>query len=757
MSRRPSLPSIRARPAAGRCCSTTPADVRGDGPAGAHGSTYPAARLRGARPGRDLGSRNWPSPPMGDGRHGAPSRADVVAIGLDEPTRDDGPVGPPTRWPGRLAPAIVWQDRRTADVCDGLRKGGSRPARATQDRAWSSTPYFSATKLQWLLDAAGARCPRPLADRGELAFGTVDSWLTVEPDRRPRSLPPTGPMPAERCCSTFTPADRWDEELLDLSSGSNAVGAARGSLVSSEALRRDGPAPVRPPAARSPAMAGDQQAALFGQACFDRGPVPRTRTAPAASLLMHTGTEPVGSAPPTVDHRRAAAERGHDLRHWRGASSPAGPSCSGSATGWGSSRPPPTSSRWPRQRAGRRRRLPGAGLRRPRRARTGTPYARGTIVGLTRGTTAAHLARAALDGIAFQVADVIDAMRLDTGLPIRELRVDGFATANDLLMQTQADLLQVPVIRPEVTETTALGAAYLAGLAVGFWSGVDELRANWRVGKTFEPAMSAAEATHLTFTVGRGGAAVQALGAGPANSIGRPRVIGVKRVRCPATSRQRVTAAASSADALADDWPRPGRCPRPRRWRSGSRTPRRSRTGPVGNPIGRSSTAPRRRRRPPALASGAATPPPRRQRRRGHRERQPRRHRPSDGRGRRRRLVVPQASCVVRRQPERAPAIRGAARGSGSCPPRPPLTPPETGCRARPTRPRTTVPPVGGARSGPVRSGPASSCRLELEHGHLRPAPVEHPLAVAQAAVDVQMSALDGVVTVREVPEPLGG
>ena len=124
------------------------------------------------------------------------------------------------------------------------------------------------------------------------------------------------------------------------------------------------------------------------------------------------------------------------------------------------------------------------------------PHARGTITGITRGTTAAHFARAALEGIAFQVADVLDVMRLDSGIPIRELRVDGGAAANNLLLQFQADLLRVPIVRPTVTETTALGAAYLAGLAVGYWDGLDEVRANWQVDRTFEPAMSADEAAH---------------------------------------------------------------------------------------------------------------------------------------------------------------------------------------------------------------------------------------------------------------------
>ena len=406
---------------------------------------------------------------------------DVVAIGIANQRETAVLWDRATARP--VCPAIVWQDRRTAGFCDALRAAGhgllvQRKAGLVIDA------YFSASKLRWMLDHVPG--VRGRADRGELAFGTVDSWLLWNlTGGRTHATDATN---ASRTMLYDIHVGHWDDELLTLFDIPRSVlpEVDSSSEVYGETTLFGRPIPIA-------AMAGDQQAALFGQTCFDRG-LAKNTYGTGCFLLMNVGREPVEAKHQlltTIAWQRAGATEyategsvfvGGAVVQWLrdglGIVKSADDVEALAAT------------------------VPDSGgvYLVPAFAGLGAPhwdqYARGTIVGLTRGTTAAHLARAALEGIAFQVADVLDVMRTDAGVPIRELRVDGGAAANNLLLQFQADLLGVPVVRPVVTETTALGAAYLAGLAVGFWRDIDEVRANWQVDRTFEPALSADEVAY---------------------------------------------------------------------------------------------------------------------------------------------------------------------------------------------------------------------------------------------------------------------
>jgi glycerol kinase len=329
---------------------------------------------------------------------------------------------------------------------------------------------------------------RDRAERGELAFGTVDSWLLWQ--LTGGRLHVTDATNASRTLMYDIHAGRWDDELLELlripRSVLPEVKSSSEVYGESDAGMFGKPIPIA-------GIGGDQQAALFGQTCFDRG-LAKNTYGTGCFLLMNVGKEAI-----TSEHQlltTVAWQRGNAVDY----------ALEGSIFVGGAV------VQWLRDGLGiiksandieaLAESVPDAGgvYLVPAFAGLGAPYwdqyARGTITGITRGTTAAHFARAALEGIAFQVADVLDVMRTDSGIPIRELRVDGGAAANNLLLQFQADLLQVPVVRPQVTETTALGAAYLAGLAVGYWKSVDDVRANWQVDRTFEPQMAPAEAEH---------------------------------------------------------------------------------------------------------------------------------------------------------------------------------------------------------------------------------------------------------------------
>ena len=382
-----------------------------------------------------------------------------------------------------IAPAIVWQDRRTADTCDALRADG-KAKRIADSTGLELDAYFSATKLKWLLEhVPGAR---ERARQGHLAFGTVDSWLVYK--LTGRHVTDVGN--AARTMLFNIHLMRWDQDLLELFdipasllpqvvSSSEEVGTTRAALFGA-------PIPVA-------GIAGDQQAATFGQACFTPGMAKNTYGT-GCFMLMHLGEHPVAS------HNRLLTTVG-----WRvdGATEylmEGGVFMGGATVQWlrdglglidKSSDVEPLAASVPD--SGGVFLVPAfVGLGAPH----WDPYARGALVGLSRGSNRAHIARAALEAIAYQSAELMAAMQKDVAasgrqIPLCELRADGGAARNDLLMQFQADLLGVPVVRPQVIETTALGAAYLAGLAVGFWQTRAEIAAQWTCERRFEPAMGA--------------------------------------------------------------------------------------------------------------------------------------------------------------------------------------------------------------------------------------------------------------------------
>jgi glycerol kinase len=376
-----------------------------------------------------------------------------------------------------VAPAIVWQDRRTADFCARLKADGHEPE-ITRRTGLLFDPYFSGTKLAWLLDSDPDL--RARAERGELAFGTIDSWLAWKLSRGAQHI--TDASNASRTLLLDIATGEWDDYALDLLRIPRALlpRVVPSSLARGEAFAVLGGREVP-----LGGIAGDQQAALFGQACFTPGMAKNTYGT-GCFMLMNTGRAPQASA-----NRLLTTVAWHlDVRHYalEGAVFVGGAVVQWLRDGLGfiekSSEVEALAATVPD--AGGMYLVPAfTGLGSPH----WDAYARGTMVGLSRGTTKAHIARAALESIAFQSAEVLLAMQRDAKQPLLELRVDGGATANDLMMQFQADLLGVPVVRPKVTETTALGAAYLAGLAVGFWDSLDEVAANWQVDRRFEPAM----------------------------------------------------------------------------------------------------------------------------------------------------------------------------------------------------------------------------------------------------------------------------
>ncbi len=408
--------------------------------------------------------------------------ADIAAIGITNQRETtvlwDRATGVP------VAPAIVWQDRRTADACARLRAAGHE-AEVTERTGLVLDPYFSGTKLAWLLDnVTGARAR---AERGELAFGTIDTWLAWKLSEGAAHL--TDPSNASRTMLLNLESRQWDERMLELLRVPPAClpRIVPSSGICAEAHIAGHPVPIA-------GIAGDQQAALFGQACFEPGMAKNTYGT-GCFLLMNVGAAPIAS------HQRLLATVAWELDTPRYA-------LEGSVFVGGAV------VQWLRDALGiishaseveaLAASVPDSGGVVIVPAFTGLgsphwdPHARGTIVGLTRGSGRAEIARAALDAIAHQSADLLEAMQADAGHALVELRVDGGATANNLLMQTQADLLGVPVVRPKITETTALGAAYLAGLAVGYWGSTAELAANWQVDRRFEPAISRDEAATRT-------------------------------------------------------------------------------------------------------------------------------------------------------------------------------------------------------------------------------------------------------------------
>ncbi len=374
--------------------------------------------------------------------------------------------------------AIVWQDRRTASICDRLRAEGHADTFQDKTGLWLDA-YFSGTKIAWLLDHVDGA--RGRAERGELAFGTIDSWLVW--NLTGGALHITDASNASRTLLYNIHDGGWDDELLGLLDVPRSLlPEVRGcSDVYGETV--GGLFGTRIPIA---GMAGDQQAATFGQACTRPGMAKNTYGT-GCFMLMHTGGGAVAS------RNRLLTTLAWDVGGQRNYALEGSVFVAGAVVQWlrdglGIIR----SSEEIEALAGS---VPDSGgvYLVPAFVGLGAPqwdaYARGTMVGLTRGTTKAHIARAALEAIAFQSAEVLDAMQRDSGVSLKELRVDGGGSCNNLMMQFQADLLGVPVVRPKIIETTALGAAYLAGLAVGFWQ-PDQLEAHWQVDRVFEPAMT---------------------------------------------------------------------------------------------------------------------------------------------------------------------------------------------------------------------------------------------------------------------------
>jgi glycerol kinase len=407
---------------------------------------------------------------------------DIAAIGITNQRETtvvwDRASGKP------IANAIVWQDRRTASMCDALREAG-KAAVIAEKTGLVIDAYFSGTKLKWLLDhVPGAR---ERAKRGELAFGPIDSWLIYNMTGGHEHV--TDASNASRTLLFDIRRGDWDDELLEWLDIPRSVlpRVVASSGVCAHTLLDGVELPIA-------GIAGDQQAALFGQACLSAG-LAKNTYGTGCFLLMNTGTEAVASRNNLVT--TVAWQRNGVLDYALEGSV----FIAGAVVQW--LRDGLQIIRSASEIEALARRVDDSGGVYFVPAFTGLgaphwdPHARGSVFGLTRGTTASHLARAALESIAFQSAEVLDAMQKDAGITLSELRVDGGAAANDLLMQFQADVLGVPVVRPQVLETTALGAAYLAGLAVGYWKSDADVIANWRVDRRFEPSMSRERAGEL--------------------------------------------------------------------------------------------------------------------------------------------------------------------------------------------------------------------------------------------------------------------
>lgn len=374
--------------------------------------------------------------------------------------------------------AIVWQDRRTAAYCDSLKAEGLTPM-IQEKTGLVLDAYFSGTKLKWILDnVSGAR---EKAVKGELAFGTIDSWLTWK--LTGGKVHVTDVSNASRTLLLNIKTGEWDEELLRLfdipASLLPAVEASSKVYGVTDAVVKNVNIPIA-------GIAGDQQSALFGQQCTQPGMVKNTYGT-GCFMLMNTGEEMIPSRNNLLT--TIAWKIGNKTQYaLEGSVFIAGAVVQWLRDGLQLIR----SSAEVEQLAAQVEHSDGvyvvpafAGLGAPH----WNPYARGTIFGLTRGSSKAHIARAALDSIAYQTYDVLKAMEADSGIRIRELRVDGGATVNNMLMQFQCDLLQTPVVRPKVYETTALGAAYLAGLAVGYWDSIETLQQQWQADARFTPAL----------------------------------------------------------------------------------------------------------------------------------------------------------------------------------------------------------------------------------------------------------------------------
>ncbi len=383
--------------------------------------------------------------------------------------------------------AIVWQDRRTSEYCDELKTDG-KASMIQEKTGLVIDAYFSGTKVKWILDnVEGAR---ERAENGELAFGTIDSWLIWNFTQGETHV--TDVTNASRTMLFNINKMEWDDEILelmdipasllpDVKQSSEVYGHSKTTLFASKV-------PIA-------GIAGDQQAALFGQMCTEPGMVKNTYGT-GCFMLMNVGDKPIKSKNNLLT-TVAWKINGKTEYALEGSVFIAGAVVQWLRDELGIIR----ESKDVEYFANKVEDSDGVYLV-PAFAGLGAPYwnqyARGMMVGMTRGTTSAHLARAAQDSIAYQTLDILNAMNADSGIDIKELRVDGGATVNDTLLQFQSDLLQVPVIRPKITETTALGAAYLAGLAVGYWDDIEDIRKQWMVDKQFEPSMNPGKVAELT-------------------------------------------------------------------------------------------------------------------------------------------------------------------------------------------------------------------------------------------------------------------
>ncbi len=378
--------------------------------------------------------------------------------------------------------AIVWQDRRTSEYCDSLKEAGHTEFIRSRTGLIIDA-YFSATKIKWILDnVPGAR---ERAEKGKLMFGTVDTWLIWRLTRGDVHV--TDVSNASRTMLFNIHTLQWDEELLrlfdiplsmmpEVRSSSEVYGHTKSTIFAHEI-------PIS-------GIAGDQQAALFGQMCVEPGAVKNTYGT-GCFLLMNSGEKPIDSKNNLLT--TVAWKIGDKVNYALEGSIFVG----GSVVQWlrdglgiirSSSEVEAMAASVP-DTAGVYFVPALTGLAAP----YWDQYARGSISGISRGTTAAHIARAALEGIAYQTLDIVDAMQRDSGIELCELKVDGGAARNNLLMQFQSDLLNTRVIRPQVTETTALGAAYLAGLAVGYWDDIDDIKQQWQAEHVFEPTVERAQ------------------------------------------------------------------------------------------------------------------------------------------------------------------------------------------------------------------------------------------------------------------------
>ncbi len=409
--------------------------------------------------------------------------ADIAAVGITNQRETtilwDRKTGEP------IHNAIVWQDRRTAAMCDAIREKHGDLIR--EKTGLEVDAYFSGSKVAWLLDNISDA--RPRAGAGELAFGTVDTWLIWK--LTGGTLHITDPSNASRTMLYNINTLDWDDELLKIFNIPRAI--LPKVKRSSEVYGEIGSVPELAgiPIA---GLAGDQQAALFGQACFSAGATKNTYGT-GCFMLQNVGENPVASS------NRLLSTVGWQIGDRTEYALEGSVFIGGAVIQWlrdslgiieKSSDVEPLASSVSDN---------GGVYFVPAFAGLGTPHwdqnARGMIIGLTRGTGAAHIARAAVESIAFQTADLLSAMNADSHSTLAELRVDGGATKNDALLQFQSDILQIPVVRSMVAETTALGAAYLAGLAVGYWSDTEELSSHWQSGGRFEPSISANRSAEL--------------------------------------------------------------------------------------------------------------------------------------------------------------------------------------------------------------------------------------------------------------------